>query len=358
MLAALALLVGCTDAQIVTERDAGIDSAFDGGPDTAVPDGGCAPGTPVTGEPMGCTLDRWPPRPNCSPDIGDVGSIEVALLQPRLRPSPDQIGFDQDRVCSGAAGNPPSCAGTMQPDVSPQGIDNSFSSEILPTVALAVPDFESIFIDGIAQGRGTPLLRIEGWNGESDDAEITVTMAAAAVVAPEPVPVWDGTDVVPVADSFFSAGFPTLQDTSAYVADGMLVMKWPDNQALAFEAGGRTVRIRFRNARLVAEVDFEADPIVRNATIFGRWLAADGIADLDLLGICEGSTDPSIIMLRTMAVLLLDGAVDLAADEDEDRLDGTSPCVAISFAIELQTSARVTWGAQVPAAIATPCGGT
>ena len=51
----------------------------------------------------------------------------------------------------------------------------------------------------------------------------------------------------------FSAGLPTLQDTSAYVADGMLVMKWPDNQSLAFEAGGQTVRIRFLHARLEAE---------------------------------------------------------------------------------------------------------
>lgn len=358
MLASAALLVGCTSAQIVTERDAGIDSAFDGGPDTAVPDGGCAPGIPVVGEPMGCVLDRWPPRPNCSPDMMDVGMIEVALLEPVLRPDPEPIGFDQDGVCSGAGGTPPSCSGPMQPDVSEGGVDNSLAMEILPTVALAVPDFENIFVQGVAEGRGTPLLRIEGWNGESDDAAVIATMAAAAVVPPEPVPVWDGTDVVPVADTFFGAGLPTLQDTSAYVAGGMLVMKWPDNQALAFDAGGQTVRIRFRNARLVAEVDFEATPIVRNATIFGRWLAADGIADLDLLGICEDSVDPRIMMLRTMAVLLLDGAVDLAADEDEDRLDGTSPCVAISFAMKLRTSARITWGAQVPAAISTPCGGT
>ena len=358
MLAAVAFLVACTSAQIVTERDAGADTNFDGGPDTAVPDGGCAPGVQVTGEPAGCVLDRWPPRPNCAPDEGDVGVIELALLEPRLRPSPEQIGFDQDRVCSGAAGNPPSCMGTMQPDVSPGGIDNSMSSEILPTVVLAVPNFEDLFIQGVAEGRGTPLLRIEGWNGEDDDAQVVATMAGAAVVPPAPLPLWDGTDVVPVADSFFAAGLPTLQDTSAYVADGMLVMKWPDNQSLAFEAGGTTVRIRFRNARMVAEIDLEADPIVRNATIFGRWLAADGIADLDLLGICEDSPDPRVQMLRTMAVLLLDGAVDLAADEDDDMVGGTAPCVAISFAMHLQTSARVMWGPEAPAVILTPCDGT
>ncbi len=349
MLVGLALL-GCTDAQIVREREGGVDAPpVDAGPDTALPDG-CVPGMVTMGEPAGCMLERWPARPVCSADAMDVGLLEAALLNPQLTAT----GFDLDGVCTGVGGTPPSCAGSMLGDGSAQGVDNAFASEIVPGIGLVVAGFDTLFMSAVTEGRGTPLLRIEGWNGEPDDAQVTASMGAAAVMPPV-VPAWDGTDVIPVADTSFSGGVPVLQDTSAYVAGGVLVMEWPTEHALVFESGGRAIRMLLRDARLVAEIDFGVGLTVTNAQIVGRWASSDAIASLDDLGLCEGSTDPMVVMLRTMALLLFDGSVDVAAREANDELDGMSPCVAISVALGFGSSATVAWGAEAPAITATAC---
>jgi hypothetical protein len=251
------------DAPIANDagRDAAPDSPLDAASDAALDATTCEGDAGLAGAPAGCVLSRPPARVTCGGDGGDDGLVRTfALLDPVI----DQSGgvwassaFDLDGFCTNplTPDSPQECMAPLgdpvQPD-GPGGVDNVIGQSIYVSLLTFLPDFQRDTNASARRGRSVPILRVSGWNGEADDARVTLVIAAAIDVLPEgtsvpatglefenmlPQPRWDGTDTAYVAANYFAAGderFPLLADDNAYVTGYTLVARMPDRAPIDF----------------------------------------------------------------------------------------------------------------------------
>lgn len=352
----LALLIGCTEALIVYERDAGdveVDASVDAGSDVGVgvdvgpPDAGdpCRGTQDLTGMPEGCTLVRPPPRPLCD-ETGDVPPFEVGFVMPDFRAS---VGFDLDGYCTVLEGVS-SCSNAMGtiPDSTAAGTDNAFGLIIMEGLRAVAPAIEGEFAASARErGVGVPMVRIEDWNGLANDEQVMVTFAVGADLAGADSPDWSAGDVeVEPADGFFNAGgMPLARDLTAYVADGTLVAVIPEALPFDFAAEGRRLSIALRDARLVLGMGPEGPT---DFTVYGRWSVAEATAAVELLAPC-----PADVTIRTVAANLLGRAADVRSDRTEDGAG--LACNSVSLAIRFSEPHRIRWGAPVPVDIDPMC---
>jgi hypothetical protein len=165
---------------------------------------------------------------------------------------------------------------------SDDGIDNEFCSAVWPffettfdTLSSSGPfehfpfddsevTFQSVMREDHQSGRATWLLLVQGWNGQPNDTNVTVALVHAAAgtpcayrdavhfdedhhlvlssdpSSPAPGPNWDEDDCFWIRnDSFVPSNGTELaqEDDLAYVADGTLVMRLRDREAMQLFAG-------------------------------------------------------------------------------------------------------------------------
>jgi hypothetical protein len=345
----LALLIGCTEALIVYERDGGdvgrdasVDAASDVGVeiDAGPPDAGdpCRGTQDLVGMPDGCTLVRPPPRPICD-ETGDVPPFEVGFLMPDFRAA---VGFDLDGYCTVLDGVS-SCSNAMGtiPDSTSAGTDNAFGLIIMEGLRAIAPSIEGEFAGSARErGVGVPMVRIEDWNGLADDEQVMVTFAVGAELEGADSPDWSAGDVeVNPANGFFTAGgAPLARDLTAYVADGKLVAVIPESLPFDFAAEGRRLSIALRDARLVIGLTPEGPT---DFTVYGRWSVAEATAAVELLAPC-----PADVTIRTVAANLLNRAADVRSDRTEDGAGLV--CNSVSLAIRFSEAHPIRWGTPVP----------
>lgn|GEM_PF-5981561 len=362
-------------------RDAGTDAPPV--PDVPLPDAADAPGfdapdaasceadAGLAGEPAGCTLRRPPARPTCG-DGGDDGRTRAfALLDPVLD-QPGALwaayGYDLDGRCTDPLAASPSveCSsgGGLPPPDGTGGIDNTLGSAASTAIIAFYPTYETSVREVVRSGSATPLLRIEGWNGEADDGLVDVTLAFAVDVLPAgtslpaeglafrnglPPPAWDGTDTAYPSATYFTGPpttIPLLRDDAAYVSGRTLVVALPDRgpidlAARALSGGTGVLRIRLTGASLVAQISEDGERI-ESAVLIGRWARADILAYLDDLGICAGAS-PVVDMFLAAFNLLVGRSLDLRSSVPSPG--PSTPCDALSLALPFSSSAPVAWGA-------------
>jgi hypothetical protein len=143
------------------------------------------------------------------------------------------IGFDLDNTCttstnskSGTCRVPQYANGVVD---GPGGIDNSFGG-IVQAVRNQITNFSSdSYTKTLQSGKANMLVRVQNWNGQPDDDQVTVsTMVTApfdSFAAPGAVPKWDGTDAWPVAADAVNGSVdkPKFVDTHAYVTNNQVV---------------------------------------------------------------------------------------------------------------------------------------
>lgn len=348
----LALLSACTDALIVYERDAGDTDGDAGGVDAAMPDAGTDAGDPcrapqnLRGIPDDCRLVRPPPRPLCAED-GDEPMTETAFLMPDFGA---MVGYDLDGFCTTGLAAPTSCTNPQGgvTDTTVGGTDNSFGLIVVEGLRIADPSILASFERSIRdRGVGAPMIRLEGWNGLPDDAQVSVTFAVSASATVEPVD-WESGEVeLEPADGFFNASaMPLARDLDAYVTDGRVVATIPEALPFDFVAEGRRLRIALRDARIVGTITREAG--LSEATVFGRWSVSDAIAALEQLAPC-----PEDAPLRAGAMNLLARAADTRGAREEDMAG--LECNAISLAIRFTEPRPARWGAPTSISLTPMC---
>lgn len=279
---------------------------------------GGAGGSGGTGGLPICETTRDPAGPEDAP-VGGAFDKWLALRAIELGdPSePDTIpGFDLDRAYScreDCAFIDPECA---RPDFLadldedqearrcdwPNGVDNTgvYLFDLLSTVSGTDSAALSEQADA---GEWSLLVRVSEWNGEPNDAQVTVSLystlgfetdegaggaggggATTGVgggggAAPLPTPIWNGTDRW-IIDSRSLADpldldAPTFRHELAYVSDGMLVAQIDG----LFYAGSARVPIRVVSGSLVARLQDDGPSTkLTGATFAGRWAAEDLIA--------------------------------------------------------------------------------
>lgn len=363
----------------VLPRDAGVDGGRPlDAPSTDAPDApatdapdapSCTGDASTMGEPPGCTLRHPPARPTCG-DGGDDGTVRTFAL---LDPIVDQLGatwmtygFDLDGLCTDPLETSPAveCAspGGMPPADGLEGIDNTLGGTATGAIVAFFPSYPTGFRNTVRHGMSAPLLRVSGWNGEADDAQVDVVVAFAVDVLPAgtavpptglvvrnglPDPAWDGTDTAYPSATYFTpppASLPLIRDDSAYVADHRLVVALPDRAPIDLAAHAVSgldgvLRIRLTGARMVAQLSDDGTSI-ESAVLVGRFAYTDVLAYLDDLGVCPG--DPVVDTFLTAFTTLLQRSLDVRSTLPSPG--PTAPCDAMSLALPFASSSPVIWG--------------
>ncbi len=273
-----------------------------------------------------------------------------------------RIGFNLDGYCTtqdelSTECTPPGAGLPVQVD-GEGGIDNTFGNRFFPVLSLGAPGIDVDLISTQERGVGAILLIIEGWNGERNDSQVSVTVTQtvfgttaapdgslpdvtvigsqafldAGGTMPAPLPVWDGTDYFWGRSDTFVANDPTLPNvrvTTAYVTDGVLVARLPDRTPIRLV--GSAIGVEVTMTDLVAtgnvyEIFKEPTGEPPKVVVAGRWGFNDMVAQAENVNVCEGTA------LFTTLTRLLNNMVDVLQDPPDDP-DPTLPCDALSVAV-------------------------
>jgi hypothetical protein len=175
------------------------------------------------------------------------------------------------------------------------GRDNSLG-RIIEQTSVRVPDFGTPrYNQQIERGAVSLLFKVDGYNGQKDDDQITVTLYTPAPLnafSPSTpiIPKWDGTDNWPIASSSLNnndINDPKFIDKNGYVANGVLVagIKQADLRLSIGIASNVVVELllRFSNAFFVGELDKNAQGLwtLQAGEIGGIWNVNDLLHQLD-----------------------------------------------------------------------------
>lgn len=284
-------------------------------------------------------------------------------------------GYNLDRACTSDPATS-SCTTNLLPstfelhakDKSASGLDNAGFSLI---------DYISRFSDvlsaeginaGIAEGRYGAVVRIDGWNGELEDAEVTVEIFPAVGFEPKPEaeegPTF-GPDDEWLLDSRFRVGgvldASTIRSDVAYVTRGKLVARFSAVTLPIFIPDDpKPFDVKLSDAIVTAEIttrgttgDGGAAYALTDGVISGRWKSADFLDQVRSIYLLDSNGLEDTFLCEPAASLIY-GAVKTSICEARDirsdsKDDGSLPCDAVSAAARIETYAIDKLGTFVPA---------
>ncbi len=246
------------------------------------------------------------------------------------------IGFDLDLTCTGE-GQGPSCvepAGSGPHVDGVDGIDNA-SGEVLYTLNKSSVGPQAVPSTSTA----TLIIRVQGYDGESDDDQVTASLYTGLGVEPRAdggtTPMWDGADrwlldptvLQPASDG--GAGHePKYSDPQAYVSGGVLVMHLAQGSGPnALTRSSMAVEDFVLAARLVQDGD--------------RWSLRDGVNGsrmkltdaLATMGRAPNpfQQSPQAVCANSVAYHFFKQAICSAADIASSGAEAGAPCDALSL---------------------------
>jgi hypothetical protein len=269
------------------------------------------------------------------------------------------IGLDLDGVCTGSdtcegADTPPSCTPTV-PQISVDGHycrDNTFGR--LEYTAALVPELskkyglsDDAFNCGLCVGDYNYIFRITGYNGEPNDDRVRVDLYPSPGLE-KPLP-WNCADpswkdhpcftpdqqftVAPDSMGAPTPG-PLLSDSktfddAAYVKDGYLTLKMPENIYLWFPGYKALVvayPLKFQSGTMTGKLARDGDGVWRitDGVIGGRIRGQDLVQGFRDLGLCEQDPNYSLV------VDFVNKNLDILGD---GRKDPNATCDAMSAGI-------------------------
>lgn len=317
----------------------------------------------------GCFSARMPTDADRPPKASDkvLPPIYLAVQSTRLGSLAEDgkldnnawqdIGFDIDGVCTGVdsctgADSPPSCKPTV-PQISIDGHDcrdNTFGR--LEYTAALVPELskkyglsDDAFNCALCVGDYNYLFKISNYNGEANDDSVRVDLYPSPGLE-KPLP-WDCTDpswkdhpcftpdqqfqVTPDSMTAPRPG-PDLADAKvfddgAFVRDGYLVVKFPDDTLVWFPGYKALVvayPIRMQKGVVAGKLTHDPDGVWRitDGTIGGRVKGTDLVLGFRQLGLCEADVKSYSVMVD-----FVNKNLDVLAD---GRNDSEATCDAMS----------------------------
>jgi hypothetical protein len=138
---------------------------------------------------------------------------------------------------------------------------------------LKVEDLSELYTQFAELGKWSLLFRISGYNGQANDDKVRVDWYASGGFGT--VPLWDGTDQWPIAESTLNGpdiNLPKFFDASGYVTDNVLVFSVPDGQ---LDIAGEITKISLKLTGGTVMARIEKDPmkgtyVLRQGTIAAR----------------------------------------------------------------------------------------
>jgi hypothetical protein len=218
------------------------------------------------------------------------------------------------------------------------GRDNSFGSNVLPLVHSLRADWSAEVNEGIANGAFTWLFHMEAFSPTLPSQNgIRGALYAGAPMTTHPL--WDGSDVWPIAYSSVANGDPSVPNVrfeSAYVVSNVWVSgpsTIPIPLELPFEDSALSLRIH--RAQVVAEVRQTPGGLALVEGVFGGVLHVEEVIEAFLRilqamdpALCQTATFDTIAdAFRRMCDILEDGT------QDPSR-----PCEAISIGLGFHAS--------------------
>jgi hypothetical protein len=283
--------------------------------------------------------------------LGEDGKLDNNAWQ--------DIGFDLDGVCTGVeecAGDdsPPSCKPTV-PQISTDGHlcrDNTFGR--LEYAAALVPELskkyglsDDAFNCALCVGDYNYLFRISDYNGEPNDDQVRVDLYPSPGLD-KPLP-WNCADPswkdhpCFTPDQQFTVtpesmtdprpgpdlGDAKLFDAAAYVREGYLIVKFPDDTLLWFPGYKALVvsfPIKIQKGIVAGKLTREGDGVWRitDGTIGGRVRESDLVTGFRQLGLCEQDSNYPVM------TDFVHKNLDVLAD---GRRDPNATCDAMSAGI-------------------------
>lgn len=270
------------------------------------------------------------------------------------------IGFDLDGVCTGVEScegedSPPSCKPTV-PQISTDGHfcrDNTFgrleyAAALVPELSTTYGLSDDAFNCALCVGAYNFLFRVSGYNGEDNDDRVRVDLYPSPGLD-KPLP-WNCSDpswktrpcftpeqqfqITPDSMNEPRDG-PDLPDAklfddAAYVRDGYIVLKLPENM-LVWLPGYKALVVAYpiilQQGLVAGKIRRDPDGVWRitDGTIGGRVKGTDLITSFRNLGLCEA--DPNYSVMTDFVNKNLDVLVDGRRDP-EATCDGMSLGIA------------------------------
>ncbi|QQR91015.1 MAG: hypothetical protein IPJ88_04590 [Myxococcales bacterium] len=272
-----------------------------------------------------CQLKSIPSRP--APTGGDSKSDLVFVLANLEWLNQDGAAttrsYDLDGSCTRAPNFDNACVtqDNLPIEDGEQGQDNVFAKRVTPFIFSVFPEAATNFQVALEQGVGAVWAKVHNWNGEVNDSEVQVDIAQTVFGVPGDLssevdpgqlgtpldadwpyapPIWNGDDHFWLrASDFFSGGLakPRFVDDDAYISEGTLVARIPDQFVLSFYDSERKLSVILVNAYLIAEISIPEQSILE-ASIVGSWRRSDALTALPDFGLCPDSVQVDFSALQ------------------------------------------------------------
>ena len=278
-------------------------------------------------------------------DFGEEYEGDAGLVPARA------TGYDLDATCTGQ-GQGPSCAvppwGRPVND-GPGGRDNAVGV-LIADITRRIVDFGSASYNRqIAAGRVSLLFRISGYNGTADDDQVTVSAYSPAPLdafGGRSLPLWDGTDVWPIASTSVTNSDPNkprFVDQNGYVRGGLLVASLARGTFPMSSGIARNVVIEidislvgvFVTGKLVSN---NGEWGLEDGQIAGRWPVQDLVAQLSQF---PDPLDASLTLplcTRSLSYPLFRDIVCKFVDIHTQFASPATPCDALSIGVAFTAS--------------------
>lgn len=353
--ALLALSTGCEYASIRYGDAASPPEGDSSTSDSSRPDGSTTAdsGSADSGADASvqCVGTELPARPVVGMD-GDDGEEHIFVFTDWIIfPTAVDQGFNLDDR-STSSRETASCIGAGDTIASDEacGVDNAYRSGVARVVG---PYFDSTGQtpqDDLhaLQRRGVVnmLIRIRGWSGGRNDRSIQVDIMQTACghlagetgcdptgLTGSPL-AFDGTDTFFVSQESVVASDDTLSrvvQDNAYVADGVLVARIPDETSLSFPVEGGRLNVGLSGAHLTGILPAVLDgSSAFDARLSGRWSTATLNEAIFFFALCPPAEDHRAATVKS----IIDGAADIMADPSQDNMG--LDCNAISASITMR----------------------
>lgn len=278
------------------------------------------------------------------PSSAGGGALEILVavrsidLGENAASDPMKSSVNLDGACS--CPGPTSCVEPMWAAAdhcdNPGGRDNAAAQAwrvINEENPLKIPIISSSGFSGqIDAGAWSLLIRVTGYNGMPDDADVAVTLFASPGLGAAPN--WDGKDAWSVADVSLvdkvSIAKPISTTTNAYVSGGVLVVSIAAVELLLFSPSIRmAVNLSSVVMRATIEKASGGGYRLSHGILGARWKVPDMMGDLgsvtilDTEHLCTTSTFHSFVKQKLCSVVDIPSGVDGPA----------SPCNAMSFGV-------------------------
>jgi hypothetical protein len=353
-----ALVAGCS------VYDASLLGSDAGAPGTGGQGGGGGEGGAGGTDGAGCTFAKPPDQPTAGSSGGSIElvaamkTVDLGEAKGPDKPTYTGIGFDLDHACTTADPATSSCRepefATANHADGPGGRDNAVGALVDKVHSTLGDAFGSqTYNDTIAQGNASILVRVRGWNGEPDDADVEVSLYVADVLGTSPA--WDGDDAWPVrSDSLVPSGDPTqassydierpkYADPHGYVSGGKLVASLAHASILLtnalFPGKSTPISLNLDGAFLVGTIEGpNGGRYLSDVTLAGVWPTNDLVHQL---GHFPDPINRNTSLCMTSAVsypTFRDQVCSFTDIYDGPQATKVTPCNGLSFAIQLQTA--------------------